>query len=129
MPTSHELSRPTDGLRLGQTVHLTHPVHHRHEGLVPGKITKIGSQYLHVKTHRMLRFDRDTGREVDAALTPQQLGRLYPDPQVYHDAARLEANKLRILEELPARIPMLSLAQSDALIQLLDDVKHQRTTS
>lgn len=124
--TPRDIRHQTDQLRLGQTVHLTHPVHHRYEGLVPGKITKIGSQYLHVKTHRMLRFDRDTGREVDATLTPQQLGRLYPDPQVYHDSARLEANKLRILEELPARIPMLSLAQSDQLIALLDDIKHQR---
>lgn len=120
------IPRTTTSLQVGAYVHVTSPTHHRPEGLVRAKIMKLGYKFVTVRTDRTLRYDLETFREVDPHVPENRLGQLYLDPAAYRDSgARLEANKERILDEFPARLAMLSLEQTEAILAIFDDVRDQ----
>lgn len=108
---------------VGGHVFITSPTHHKPDGLVRARVTKIGYQYATVMTHRTFRFDLDTLVEVDANIDTERLGRLFVNPDDYdgyaNDGERLVANQSRLLDEYLARIPMLSLDQSERLLRVL----------
>lgn len=120
--------RPSS-LQLGSYVHVTSPTHHRPDGLVRAKITRLGYKFLTVKTDRTLRYDLETLQEVDPLIPEHRLGRLYFNPADYRaseDGKRmLEANKERILDEFPARLAMMSLEQTEAILAVFDDIRDQ----
>lgn len=113
----------------GRKVIFTEPLRNQ---VWEGRITKVGRQYIHVKgigeNTRTLRFDLDTEVEApEGNYRSNYPSRIYPSRKEYDAGIKLNRNKRLVVERTKERASMLSLSQTERILDIIDENSYYPT--